>query len=351
MSFAPLPTRRTSRSPLRLLFFVLLFAGLTQSATSWAAETLSAIGSPMSSEDVIFRQIESVPEGKITHYLNQQLQALPRQLSRVRHQRRPLHVYLILDFHRDCSYSKKAPRGTTKGPVKNSTSRAWSYLVAELLIGTRKQVVAMVLRHQGESIANHVARLFAELPSKIHFRAVIVDGEFATTDTLRFFKERGILFLARCPARGYLKGITRNAGNTPEAKARRFWIGASIQNKNHQDAFFEATWEWTPGGPRLLIKSPEWHLTITAAEELYGRRFNIETGFRDTHLFQPRTNTSNISVRLALVFTAIVWWNVYEYSVGTRKHGTTRKDEWISQVRTFRLQAFYQMSAMAVAAV
>lgn len=150
MSFAPLPTRRTSRSPLRLLFFVLLFAGLTQSATSWAAETLSAIGSPMSSEDVIFRQIESVPEGKITHYLNQRLQALPRQLSRVRHQRRPLHVYLILDFHRDCSYSKKAPRGTTKGPVKNSTSRAWSYLVAELLIGTRKQVVAMVLRHQGE---------------------------------------------------------------------------------------------------------------------------------------------------------------------------------------------------------
>ena len=54
----------------------------------------------------------------------------------------------------------------------------------------------------------------------------------------------------------------KNAANTPEAKAKRFWIQTCITNKQDEDAFFEVTWEWTPGGPKLLIKDFEWHLTI-----------------------------------------------------------------------------------------
>jgi hypothetical protein len=295
------------------------------------------------------RAIEAVSEKEITQYINTQLQRLPDQLPRLSRKRRAAHAYLVLDFHRDPSYSKKAPRGTTKGPPKNSTSLAWSYLSAELLEGGEKRVVAVVLRHKGESTAEHVARLFQHLPGGLRFRAVIFDGEFATADVLRFLKDRNLFFLGRCPARGYLKGIMKKAANTPEAKSRRFWIRATIQNKKCQEAWFDATWEWTPGGPRLLIKSPEWNLTIANAEEIYGWRFNIESSFRDIHLFQPRTNSSNVSVRLMLAFIGIVWYNVYETATCSSDNATTRRGEWESQVRTLRMHAILEMHATVLA--
>ncbi len=328
LAFDTLPLHRQNNRECKAIFLLLLFAGLCQAAPSWAAQTLSGMGSLASSSDSAFRSIEAISEGNITKYVNAQLQALPSQLPRVSRKRRPPHAYLVLDFHRDPSYSKKAPRGTTKGPSKNSTTRAWSYLVAELLVGGRKQVVGVVLRHAGERVVDHVARLFQYLPQKLHFRAVIFEGEFASADVLRFLKERNLFFLARCPARGYLKGLFRKTPNTPQAKAGRFWVAAAIQNKQHQEAFFDATWEWTPGGPRLLIKSPDWHLTIADAEELYGRRFNIESSFRDLHLFQPRTNSSNVSVQLMLVFVAFVWYTVYETAIDPKKPATTRKGVW-----------------------
>jgi len=348
LPLGPLPLNRQNTQKGQAIVLLLLFAGLCQASASWAGQSLGAFGNLGSSSDTAFRAIEPISEGMFTQYINTQLQALPRKLLRGRCKRNPPHAYLLLDFHRDPSYSKKAPRGTTKGPPKNSTTRAWSYLVAELLAGDRKHIVGVVLRHAGESITDHVARLFQYLPKNLHFRAVIFDGEFATAGVLHLLKERNLFFLARCPARGYLKGLLRKAANTPKAKAARFWVGASIANKYHQEAFFDATWEWTPGGPRLIIKSPGWHLTITDAEELYGRRFNIESSFRDLHLFQPRTNSSNVNLRLMLVFVAFVWYSVYKTAISTEKPATTRKGEWKEQVRTFRMYGLLEMSAMGV---
>ncbi len=139
----------------------------------------------------------------------------------------------------------------------------------------------------------------------------------------------------------------KNAAGTPEAKAKRFWIQTCITNKENEDAFFEVTWEWTPGGPKLLIKDIEWHLTIHSAEEIYGKRFNIESGFRDTHLFQPCTNTSNISVRLMLIFIGKVWENMMEYCSESESKGTVRKQVMMKQIRTFKFNALFEMVAMA----
>jgi len=349
LAFQPFPGRRQNDSSTKAIFLLLLFAGLCQGATFWSVQSLSAFGAPVPSGDTAFRAVEALSEGQITQYLNTQLQLLPKQLPRLRRKHRAAHAYLVLDFHRDPSYSKKAPRGTTKGPVKNSTSLAWSYLTAELLEGGEKRVVAIVLRHKGESTADHVARLFQHLPRGLRFRAVIFDGEFATADTLRFLKDRNLLFLGRCPARGFLKGIMRKAANTPEAKSRRFWIRATLQNRKHEEVWVDATWEWTPAGPRLLIKSPDWHLTISDAEELYRRRFNIESSFRDIHLFLPRTNSSNISVRLMLTFIGLVWYNVYEAATSSSDKATTRREEWETQVRTFRMHAIMEMHAITLA--
>ena len=98
---------------------------------------------------------------------------------------------------------------------------------------------------------------------------------------------------------------------------------------------------------KAIIKDIEWHLTIHSAEEIYGKRFNIESGFRDTHLFQPRTNTSNISVRLMLIFIGKVWENMMEYCSESESKGTVRKQVMMKQIRTFKFNALFEMVAMA----
>ena len=116
-------------------------------------------------------------------------------------------------------------------------------------------------------------------------------------------------------------------------KQSDFGFRPAITNKQNEDAFFEVTWEWTPGGPKLLIKDIGWNLTIHSAEEIYGKRFNIESGFRDAHLFQPHTNSSNISVRLMLIFIGKVWENMMEYCSESKSKGTVRKQIMMKQIQ------------------
>jgi hypothetical protein len=341
-----LPGRKKSRHYHYAIFFILLFAGITECAPTWSAQALRGFGSLVPSVDVVYRILESISENKMTRFINEQLQTLPRRFTKVDHKHRPKNIYLIIDFHRDSSYSKVHPKGVTKGQLKNSTQYAWSYLTAELLIGKRRHTIAMVDRHKNERIVDHVSRLFAEIPKRFHFQAVIFDGEFPSVDVLRFFHQKNLHFLGRFPSRGDFKQIMKNAADTPEAKAKRFWIQTCITNKANEDAFFEVTWEWTPGGPKLLIKDIDWKLTIHSAEEIYGKRFNIESGFRDTHLFQPHTNSSNISVRLMLIFIGKVWENMMEYCSESGSQGTIRKQIMMKQIRTFKFHALFEMVAM-----
>ena len=169
-----LPSKWKSKKSTQAVFIVLLFAGLTECAPTWAVQALQSFGSPVPSQDTVFRVLESISENKITQFINQQLQALPHRLQKLKHSHRPKNVYLIIDFHRDPSYTKKFPKGVTKGQPKDSTQFAWSYLVAELLIGKRRQTIAIVSRHKNERMIDHVSRLFAQIPDRIHYRAVLL---------------------------------------------------------------------------------------------------------------------------------------------------------------------------------
>ncbi len=88
-------------------------------APTWAVQALQSFGSPVPSQDTVFRVLESISENKITQFINQQLQALPHRLQKLKHSHRPKNVYLIIDFHRDPSYTKKFPKGVTKGQPKD----------------------------------------------------------------------------------------------------------------------------------------------------------------------------------------------------------------------------------------
>ena len=62
---------------------------------------------------------------------------------------------------------------------------------------------------------------------------------------------------------------------------------------------------------RALIISPLLELTPQEAERAYRKRFRIETGYRDKHLFQGRTTSTHRAIRLVLLGMACMLWNLW----------------------------------------
>jgi hypothetical protein len=331
------------------LIIIMLFAGVSQGSTSWAAQSLKQMGTPMPSADTWFREVEQYSEQQMTHLINNVLQVDSRKRILGHKFRRNGKRYLVIDFHIDPSYAKKRKGKSVKGKPKNSTIWGWSYLTAELVQGTYRQTVALVLRHAGETIAEHIRRLWAELPHDLHIYAVLFDGEFASTDSLRFFLEKNVHFLGRCPARGELSQIKKKGADSSTAKMERYWIQAAKTNRNDEDAMFDVTWQWVCGESRLLIKDQSWNLTIADAEMIYQTRFSIETDFRDKHLFQPRTSSGSSSVRLLLASVGCWWVNGMGRALAVAPDVETRQSLWAEQYRTLRLGVTYQVTAMAIA--
>ena len=97
---------------------------------------------------------------------------------------------------------------------------------------------------------------------------------------------------------------------------------------------------------KALMKSPFLDITPKQADKLYKLRFNIETGYRDKHLFQPRTCSVNLSTRLFLFLIAIFFWNLWQLSKYNERQPRYREDIfWRSSMhlRILRLSIFLEI--------
>ena len=61
---------------------------------------------------------------------------------------------------------------------------------------------------------------------------------------------------------------------------------------------------------KALVISPDLDWTPEEAEQWYGKRFNIDTGYRDKHQFQARTSSKALAVRYLILLFAYIFWNL-----------------------------------------
>ena len=77
------------------------------------------------------------------------------------------------------------------------------------------------------------------------------------------------------------------------------------------------------------------------ADSLYGIRFNIETGYRDKHLFQARTTSKEMAVRFFILLFAIILWNICQMFLFIVSRGSTghlnQVVKWRRELRTIKL--------------
>ena len=170
-----------------------------------------------------------------------------------------------------------------------------------------------------------------------------MDGEFPTVRVLRKLEEMNIACIARKIMTPRVKTALAPYTREEPHNWQREWHKVDLRDSwiKKLSVPIEVTPQLVNGKVKALMKTPFLDITPTQADKLYKLRFNIETGYRDKHLFQPQTCSVNLSTRLFLFLIAIYYWNIWQlfrYQERLPKFRNGAFGMTLMQSRTLRLK-------------
>jgi hypothetical protein len=170
----------------------------------------------------------------------------------------------------------------------------------------------VVPRRPGEALFD----LFWDLLTWVEFllppKLLLFDGEFATVEILASLQEKGYPYIARLAITPRVRPLALAYVLTDEWETKRKFHGLTLLDKTKtKEVTVHVTFQRVQTQMKALTISPLLDLTPQEAEQQYGRRFGIETGYRDKHLLQGRTTSKALAVRLVLLGMAWMLWNLW----------------------------------------
>ena len=218
---------------------------------------------------------------------------------------------IIIDFHQDMYYGDANNPNIRKVKTKRSTNLAYCYLTADVYTPTGKLTIAVVHHKPDEAIKT----VFIDLLTRIEFiltpKLLIFDGEFTNVKIMKYLNQRGILFLGRKSISPRLKPLALAYSLTDDWEDKRTWKAITFCAKDKKtETTVHVTFQRVHGEMKALAKSPKLKISPEEADSWFGLRFNIETGYRDKHLFQARTTSKEMAVRFFILSFAMILWNI-----------------------------------------
>ena len=245
----------------------------------------------------------------LNHALETQFTALPGNLRRQFRK----HGVVIIDFHNDPYYGRPDNPDVVIGPRKHGTNLFYSYLTADLLTPRGQLTIAVVPRRPGEAIYD----LFWDLLTRVEFlltpKLLLFDGELATVQVLNSLQEKGYPYIARLKISPRLRPLALAYALTDDWEQKRTFRAITLLDKTKTvETTVHVTFQRIQKEMKALTISPILDLPPQEAEQVYRKRFGIETGYRDKHLLQGRTTSKNLAVRLVLFGMACMLWNLWQ---------------------------------------
>ncbi|MHA1492133.1 MAG: hypothetical protein ACTSRI_21095 [Promethearchaeota archaeon] len=266
------------------------------------------------SPEQVMKCCRNVSPEMMTNFVNsvlkEQFSAIPKHIQR--------HIkksgILIIDFHQDCYYGDKDNPHVRKSKVKKSTNLFYEYITADLYCKYGCFTIALYHRKLGDAIFTLTKHVLKSVGKTVDLKTVIFDGEFPTIDVLNFLQRKGIKFLARKSRTKRVKEHLSMYYGGPDWKLKRQWRPIELRSNrsNSKKVCVEICPQNIRGEMKTLIKSPRWSITLKYADKLYGKRFNIEMGYRDKHKFQIFTCTKILSTRLLFFLISTLMWNCWQ---------------------------------------
>jgi hypothetical protein len=313
-----------------LLARVMAYVAATSSSLSQAASQLRlAVG------DETLRQAwrASLPnEEQLLAFLQASLLPWRKRLRRASRKR---GFDIAIDVHHRPYYGQ-ACADTVRGQAKQGTKRFWSVATAALVFGGQRLTLALlpVTTNRLEEV---LAALWIQLKTLgIHPRRLLLDRGFYGAKVVTWLQQHRLPFVMPMIRRGR------------PPRGRRPGTGTAPFFQRGRRGFTSYTWRQRKGGPQVTVqvaivphcdrrRRPLVYLygghmpSLTYCQQLYRRRFGIESSYRQARQARAWTTSREPRWRRLLIVLSFVLRNRWlSHSAATREHPR-------SQPLTFRL--------------
>jgi hypothetical protein len=291
-------TDYSRRAPRALLARCLLVASALGAAVSAVARHVAGLGRetvrkgfaaalPIDARDL---------EGRLAGGFRR---ALPRALRK-----RPVPV--AIDLHRRPYYGDRDhTRGVTGARSENGTNWFWSYATAASLRPGHRHTLAVTAVGPDDTPAAVVERLLAQVNwSGIDVRYVLLDRAFCAVGVVNALAKRNMRFIVPLVRRG---PAARFFG-----RGCRGWYGYTLRARRRSEGTAAVRVAAVPdtGRASVFACSAGWR-TAPQVALVYGRRFGIESSYRQLGECLAVTTSREVVYRLLLVGASLLiraWW-------------------------------------------
>lgn len=301
-----------------------------------------SIGKDIPSSETILDCCQKEGDERMGIHLNHALEDLFLDLpGKIRRKLRKSGI-VIIDFHQDPYYGDPDNPNVRKIKTKHSTNLAYCYLTADLYTPAGKLTIAVNQHKPGVNIETVLFDLLTRIEFFLTPKLLILDGEFTNVRIMDRLKKIGTLFIGRKSISPRLKPLALAYSLTDEWEELRRWKAMTFRSHDRKvETTVHVTFQRVHNKMKAIVISPDLDISPDEADSLYGIRFNIETGYRDKHLFQARTTSKEMAVRFFILLFAIILWNICQMFLFIVSRGSTghlnQVVKWRRELRTIKL--------------
>lgn len=301
-----------------------------------------SLGMTIPSSETILNCCHQEGDDQMEIQLNHTLEAFFQDLpGKVRRKFRQLGV-VIVDVHEDPYYGNPDNPNVRGIKTKRSANLAYCYLTADLYTPTGKVTIALVLWRPEEPLE----AAFGDLLTRIEFiltpKLIIFDGGFTNVKIMNLLLQKGISFVGRLRVSYRIQPLALAYSLTDDWEENRQWHAMTLRaNEKKPEITVHVTFQQVHTEMKALVISPDLDWSPEEAERWYGKRFTIDTGYRDKHQFQARTSSKTLAVRYLILLFAYIFWNLCQIFFlivnRGRNKSLPRITKWRREFRTIKV--------------
>jgi hypothetical protein len=222
--------------------------------------------------------------------------ALPRRL-------RDKALPIAIDIHRRPYYGDRHHTpGITGGKAQAGTAWFWSYATAVSLLPRHRHTLAVTTVEPSDTLTDIVERLLAQVMwSGVGVRYVLLDRAFYAAGVVAALARRNLRFIIPLVRRGKeAKKFFR--------RGTRGWFEHTFRSRNHEVVVTVrvAVVPGPDGNRPLVFACSEGFGSAASVALLYGRRFGIESSYRQLGECLAQTTSRDVVYRLLLVGVSLL---------------------------------------------
>jgi hypothetical protein len=256
---------------------------------------------------------------------------------------------VAIDLHTEPFYGDPKARGVVGGQKKQGTHYGYCYATAKLIHRRCRYTVGLLPVDGSLKPHEIVAALLAQIAQHgLELRGVVLDSGFDSGEVILLLQERKLGYTIPLRRKGNADNRRNACFKLPAGTLTEVeWVtektrravktqAVVVYRKKEDKVYVYAYGNWGQG---QAVAAAE------RAQEMYKRRFGIETGYRQKNECKGKTTAKNPEYRLLLVGVALLVRQVWVWltaQIARSRRASLR--EWIGELPLQRLRSWLEQA-------